>query len=311
MAESLVINEIYLSLQGESSWVGWPCVFVRLTGCNLRCSYCDTAYAFGQGQRWTLEAVLDRVAALSAPFTGWQRKLPCSVNTLLDHEPEDRDREPHRPGNLEPLNPLPVHAKRPEPTNLLCDQARPDQGRGGTRPYQPVQGKPRLPLVEVTGGEPLLQAGVMPLMTRLCDAGHTVLLETSGALDIQTVDPRVHRIMDWKCPSSGESARNLPENLAALRSTDELKFVVGTEADYAWMKGVLERHGLAERCPVLVSWVAPLLPDQRHPTLKAVPAGDRALSRRELAERVVADALPVRFQVQLHKVVWAPDARGV
>ena len=287
MAESLVINEIYLSLQGESSWVGWPCVFVRLTGCNLRCSYCDTAYAFAEGQRWTIEAVLDRVAALSAPFAGWQGKRPCSVNTLLDHEPEDqdrdqaRDREPQKLDNLGSLTP------------------------------PPVQGKPRLPLVEVTGGEPLLQAGVMPLITRLCDAGHTVLLETSGALDIRTVDPRVHRIMDWKCPSSGESARNLPENLAALRSTDELKFVVGTEADYAWMKGVLERHRLAERCLVLVSWVAPLLPDQRHPTLKAVPAGDPALSRRELAERVVADALPVRFQVQLHKVVWAPEARGV
>jgi 7-carboxy-7-deazaguanine synthase len=166
-------------------------------------------------------------------------------------------------------------------------------------------------LVEITGGEPLLQAGVLPLMTRLCDIGCTVLIETSGALDIRPVDRRVHRIVDWKCPSSGETDRNFPENLTALRPTDELKFVVGTEADYAWMKGILERNALAERCPVLVSWVAPLLPGQRAPTLKPVPADDRALSCRELAERVVADALPVRFQLQMHKVIWSPETRGV
>jgi len=273
MVESVVINEIYLSLQGESSWAGWPCTFVRLTGCNLRCSYCDTAYAFGEGRRMSLEAVVDRVLALAAPYAESHEAASGVSNPFSDLDyPGPRHKGAH---------------------------------------HSVVHGAHRLPLVEFTGGEPLLQTAVLPLMTRVCDAGYTVLLETSGALDIRPVDRRVHRIMDWKCPSSGEAERNLSGNLAALRPTDELKFVVGTDNDYVWMKEALERHGLAKRCPVLVSWVAPLLPGQRHPSLKPVPEGDRALSRRELAERVLADALPVRFQVQMHKVIWAPDVRGV
>lgn len=267
MATAMVVNEVYLSLQGESSWAGWPCVFVRLTGCNLRCSYCDTAYAFSEGRRMTLEEVLARVEVLAAPFGESPVRVPAEAETAVGTE-------------------------RSDATERLA-------GRG------------RLPLVELTGGEPLLQEGALPLMTRLCDEGYTVLLETSGALDIRPVDGRVHRIVDWKCPSSGEADRNFSGNLEALRRTDELKFVVGTEGDYVWMKESMERHGLAGRCPVLVSWAAPLLPGQRHPALKAGPTGDRVLSRRELAERVVMDALGVRFQVQLHKVIWPPDARGV
>src|SRR5881628_2440100 len=146
MAESLVVNEIYLSLQGESTFAGLPCVFVRLTACNLRCSYCDTAYAFSEGKKLELADVL----------------------------------------------------------------------------------------AEVTGGEPLLQPKSIPLMKQLCDDGFTVLLETSGALDIAPVDPRVRRIMDLKCPSSGERARNRWENLAHLKGTDEIKFVIGTREDYEW-----------------------------------------------------------------------------
>ena len=150
MQESLVVNEIYLSLQGESTWAGLPCVFVRLTACNLRCSYCDTAYAFTQGRKMERAEILARVGELAAPY----------------------------------------------------DAAR--------------RGEVRLPLVELTGGEPLLQAACLPLMAGLCDAGFVVLLETNGALDISLVDSRVHRIMDLKCPSSGEVEQNRWENLRYL-----------------------------------------------------------------------------------------------
>lgn len=254
MADTLVVNEIYLSLQGESSFAGLPCVFVRLTACNLRCSYCDTAYAFTEGRRMPLEAVLAEVHRLAAPFA------PAKIVSL--------------PAESETRN-------------------------------------PRLPLVELTGGEPLLQPAALPLLRALCDAGFTVLLETSGARDIAPVDPRVHRIMDLKCPSSGEAERNRWENLAHLRPTDEVKFVIGTAEDYAWAKEVLRRHNLTALCPVLFSWATPLAPHQRDPSLKPVPAGHTPLSRRELAERLLADALPVRFQAQLHKVIWPPDQRGV
>src|SRR5271154_194440 len=149
MSETLVVNEIYLSLQGESTWAGLPCVFVRLTACNLRCSYCDTAYAFTEGQKMTLADALARVEELARPFA---------------------------------------------------------HGATGQR----------LPLVELTGGEPLLQKSALPLMRALCDAGFTVLIETSGALDIAPVDARVRRIMDLKCPSSGECGRNRWENLPHL-----------------------------------------------------------------------------------------------
>jgi 7-carboxy-7-deazaguanine synthase len=244
MGESLVINEIYLSLQGESTWAGLPCVFVRMTGCHLRCSYCDTAYAFRQGTRHEPDAVLSRVRELSNRF--------------------------------------------------------PDRA-----------GRQRLPLVEVTGGEPLLQSGVFPLMASLCDRGYTVLVETGGAIDISQVDPRVHRIMDLKCPSSGECDRNRWENLPLLRPGDEVKFVVGTLQDYEWMKRTIAEHELARCCPLLVSWVAPLAPPQWDPTLKPLPPGHTPISRRQLAERLLVDAIPARFQLQMHKVIWPANERGV
>jgi 7-carboxy-7-deazaguanine synthase len=244
VSETLVINEIYLSLQGESSWAGWPCVFVRLTSCNLRCSYCDTAYAFTQGREMALPEILARVNALAQPFAS----LPAPI---------------------------------------------------------------RLPLVELTGGEPLWQKNSLPLMRSLCDAGFFVLLETSGALDIAPVDARVRRIMDLKCPASGESRRNRWENLRHLKNTDEIKFVIGTHQDYDWAKRIVLTRHLPALCPVLFSWVSPLLPSQRDKSLRKVPAGQVLISRRELAEQIIADALPVRFQLQMHKFVWPPDQKGV
>ncbi len=244
MSETLVINEIYVSLQGESTWAGLPCIFVRLTACNLRCSYCDTAYAFTEGREMTLPEILARVDELAKPFA-----------------------------------------------------ARSAAGR--------------LPLVELTGGEPLWQKNSLPLMRSLCDVGFSVLLETSGALDIAPVDPRVKRIMDFKCPSSGELKRNRWENLRHLKNTDEVKFVIGTRQDYEWTKEIVLTKDLAGTCPVLFSWVSPLLPHQQDKTLRKVPAGQEAISRQELVERIIADALPVRFQLQMHKFIWPPDQKGV
>jgi 7-carboxy-7-deazaguanine synthase len=259
---SLVVNEIYLSLQGESTFAGLPCVFVRLTACNLRCSYCDTAYAFNQGRRRELAEILDDIERLAGPY-----------------------------GPRTPASPSQVPIATPP------------------APGHPPPGP--LPLVELTGGEPLLQPAALPLMSRLADRGFVVLLETSGALDISAVDPRVRRIMDLKCPSSGEAGRNRWENLDHLRATDELKFVIGTREDYDWAKEVLARHALAGRCPILFSWVHPLAPNQRDPVLKPVPPGHHPITRRELVEAIIADALPVRFQLQMHKIVWSPDQRGV
>jgi len=247
MSGTLVVNEVYLSLQGESTFAGLPCVFVRLTACNLRCSYCDTAYAFTEGKKWAVDDVLIRVKELAAPFGVTNCELRIT----------------------------------------------------------------KLPLVELTGGEPLLQPGVLPLMKDLCDDGFTALIETSGAHDISPIDPRVRRIMDLKCPSSGEVGRNRWENIQHLKDTDEVKFVVGTVEDYAWTKEQILKHKLAAICPLLVSWVAPLSPEQQDKSLKKVPAGQTPLTRKDLAERIIADALPVRFQVQMHKVVWAPEQRGV
>ncbi len=244
MAETLVVNEVYLSLQGESTFAGLPCVFVRLTACNLRCSYCDTAYAFTEGRKMSLADVLAKVRELA-------------------------------------------------------------------RPYTDAKGGARLPLVELTGGEPLLQPAALPLMSALCDEGFTVLLETSGALDISVVDSRVRRIMDLKCPSSGESARNRLENLPHLKATDEVKFVIGTQEDYLWAKSRIAEHRLDARCPLLFSWVAPLGPHQQDPSLKPMPGDQHPLTRQKLAELIIADALPVRFQAQLHKLIWPPDQRGV
>jgi len=252
VSETLLINEIYLSLQGESTFAGLPCVFIRLTACNLRCSYCDTAYAFSEGQKQTLEQVLAQVRKLARPFAGIE----------------------------------------------------------GGRGLQNSEGH-LLPLVELTGGEPLLQKNSLPLMSALCDEGFTVLLETSGAHDISRVDHRVRRIMDLKCPSSGEEARNRWANLAHLKSTDEIKFVIGTREDYDWAKQQIQRHKLAAVCPLLFSWVHPLAPGQQHPSLKSVPSGQTPITRRELAECILADNLPVRFQAQLHKIIWPPEQRGV
>jgi 7-carboxy-7-deazaguanine synthase len=168
-----------------------------------------------------------------------------------------------------------------------------------------------LPLVELTGGEPLLQKNSLPLMQALCDDGFTVLIETSGAHDISKIDPRVRRIMDLKCPSSGESARNLFANLAHLKVTDEIKFVIGTWEDYEWAKKKIAAHALDSLCPLLFSWVHPLAPAQQVQVLKKVPSGLTPISRKELAEKIIADALPVRFQIQQHKIIWPPEQRGV
>jgi 7-carboxy-7-deazaguanine synthase len=240
LSETLTVNEIYLSLQGESTFAGLPCIFVRLTACNLRCSYCDSAYAFTEGKKQSLDEIRAEIDRLARPF---------------------------------------AHST--------------------------------LPLVELTGGEPLLQKNALPLMKRLCDDGYTVLLETSGAHDISMVDLRVRRIMDLKCPSSGEVERNRWENLPHLKSTDEIKFVIGTVEDYAWVKQQIAQHKLAAICPLLVSWVHPLAPEQQDKSLKKVPAGQTPISRLQLVENIIGDALPVRFQAQLHKIIWPPEQRGV
>jgi 7-carboxy-7-deazaguanine synthase len=244
MSDTLVVNEVYLSLQGESTFAGLPCIFVRLTACNLRCSYCDTAYAFTEGAPRPVAGIVDEVQAVAAKYAS-------------------------HPGRI------------------------------------------KLPLVELTGGEPLLQRNSLPLMRQLCDLGFTVLIETSGALDISHVDSRVHRIMDLKCPSSGECERNRFENIPLLKSTDEVKFVIGTREDYEWAKTQLATHNLPAICPVLFSWVSPLSPEQQHKSLKRVPSGQNPISRIELVESIVADSLPVRFQLQMHKFIWAPEQRGV
>src|SRR6185436_13954914 len=204
MSDTLVVNEIYLSLQGESTFAGLPCVFVRHTACNLRCSYCDTAYAFTEGRKMALAEIQAEIERLASPFP-------------------------------------------------------------------PSGGSPRLPLVELTGGEPLLQPNSIPLMRSICDAGFTVLLETSGTHDLAPVDPRVRCIMDLKCPSSGEVLRNRWSNIPLLKAIDEIKFVLGTVEDYDWAKQKVTEHDLAAICPVLFSWVAPLTPEQQHKSLKPIP----------------------------------------
>ena len=218
-APFLRVTEIFHSVQGESTWAGLPCTFVRLTGCPLRCVWCDTAYAFHGGERMTLDSIVERARA-------WRTS------------------------------------------------------RGTT-------------LVEVTGGEPLAHPNALPLVERLLDDGFTVLVETSGAFDVAGVDPRAHRIMDLKCPGSGESARNLWSNLRHLTVTDEVKFVLADRADYEWARDVVREHRLDRRCEVLLSTV--------HGRL--APA--------DVARWMLEDGLDVRFQLQLHKVIWDPEARGV
>jgi 7-carboxy-7-deazaguanine synthase len=209
----LRITEIFYSLQGESNTVGLPTVFIRLTGCPLRCVYCDTEYAFSGGKKIAIDEILAQVDSFGTPY------------------------------------------------------------------------------VTVTGGEPLAQPGCLDLMTSLLDKGYTVSLETSGALDISKVDPRVIKVMDLKTPSSGELSRNLYQNIDFLNRKDQIKFVIGNEEDYVWSKAALHEYGLLERCQILFSPVM----GQQDPT--------------DLAEKILADRLPVRFQIQLHKLLWA-DARG-
>lgn len=210
-SDRLRLTEIFLSVQGESRSVGWPTVFVRLTGCPLRCQYCDTAYAFHGGQWWEMDAILAEVAK---------------------------------------------HGVR-----HVC----------------------------VTGGEPLAQKRCIGLLSRLCDAGYEVSLETSGAIDVSEVDQRVHRVVDLKTPDSKEQHRNRLENIALLTPHDQVKFVICSRGDYEWAREMLAEHRLAERCEVLFS-----------PSYTQVPA-------RELAEWVIADRLPVRFQMQLHKQLWGEE----
>lgn len=229
---TLYINELFYSLQGESTYAGMPCVFIRLRGCHLRCNYCDTEYAFHQGDKRTVDAVIEQCFDLSGGADG-------------------------------------------------CD------------------------LYEVTGGEPLLQRGVHPLMARLCDLGKTVLIETSGACDIGTCDSRVIRIMDLKTPGSGEVERNDWGNIDKLNERDEVKFVLTSREDYDWMVAVIENYDLASRVnAVLVSAVNEVTPGLEI-------AGVPGLAVRDLAEWILTDKLPVRFQTQLHKLVWDPMARGV
>jgi 7-carboxy-7-deazaguanine synthase len=253
VSDTLVVNEIYLSLQGESTFAGLPCIFVRLTACNLRCSYCDTAYAFTEGTKRLVQEVRAEVRRLADDFAA---------------------------------------------------EAKPVVNGSTDRPH-------RLPLIEFTGGEPLLQPNCAGLMKQLCDDGFTVLVETSGAWDISKLDPRIRRIMDLKCPSSGEVSRNRLENLPHLRATDEVKFVIGTREDYEWAKDQIARHRLDLVCPLLFSWVAPLNAAQRDKSLKPVPAGMSPLSRKELVESIICDRLPARFQLQMHKFIWPPDQKGV
>lgn len=208
MQATLRITELFHSLQGESSRVGLPTVFIRLTGCPLRCDYCDTAYAFSGGENIAIDTILQQVATFH--------------------------------------------------TRHVC----------------------------VTGGEPLAQKNCLILLTALCDAGYSVSLETSGALDISNVDRRVERIVDIKTPGSGEVGKNRWENMAQLQASDEIKFVLCDEADYHWAKQMLAEHHLADTCPVLFSPVH----EQLSPT--------------QLAEWILRDQLPVRMQVQLHKYLW-------
>jgi 7-carboxy-7-deazaguanine synthase len=216
MEKVLTINEIFHSIQGESTHTGRPCVFVRLTACDLRCSWCDTPYAFTEGTKLSVDDVVTRVA------------------------------------------------------DYGCD------------------------LVEITGGEPLLQRDVYPLMQRLLDAGRTVMVETGGHLSIKEVPPRVIRVVDVKCPGSGESSKNRWDNLQLLTCNDEVKFVICDRADYEYARDVVARHGLVGRtAAVLFSPVHDVLP------------------AKDLAAWILDDRLAVRLQLQAHKFIWGADTRGV
>lgn len=211
----LKINEIFKSVQGESSYAGLPCAFVRLTGCNLRCTYCDTAYAFYDGKEMTIEQIIETVDSY------------------------------------------------------------------GTK------------LLEITGGEPLLQPEVYPLMEGLISKEYKVLLETGGSLSVKNVPSAVVKIVDFKCPGSGEDAKNDFGNINYLTPKDEVKFVLLDRQDYEWSRDILRRFSLAQKCHILFS-----------------PVYEK-LDLKDLAEWVLEDQLPVRLQTQLHKIIWGKDAIGV
>lgn len=211
----LRINEIFYSIQGESVYAGLPCVFIRLTYCNLRCSYCDTAYAFYEGDWQSFDNIIQDV-----------KKYNCN-------------------------------------------------------------------LVEITGGEPLLQENVLILMTRLCDEGYTVLIETGGHMSIENIDSRVRKIMDLKCPSSSESDKIYWPNIKYLNKNDQVKFVIGDLEDYQFAKEIIYQYHLDDICPILVS-----------PVFGKMNPSD-------MADWILNDNLPVRMQLQIHKFIWEPETKGV
>jgi 7-carboxy-7-deazaguanine synthase len=217
----LRITEVFHSIQGESTWAGLPCTFVRLSGCPLRCVWCDTEYAFHGGEKMTLSEIESAVEA---------------------------------------------------------------RGTG---------------LVEVTGGEPLAHRNAFPLVSRLLDRGYTVLVETSGSIDVAPLDTRAHKIMDLKCPGSGEVARNLWSNLEHLTERDEIKFVVADRADFEWTVGVIREHGLDER-----------VRSGRLRALHISPVWDN-VDWKDLAAWILEEHLPIRFQPQLHKLIWGANVPGV
>ncbi|MEE2905256.1 MAG: radical SAM protein [Gemmatimonadota bacterium] len=221
MNQKLSVTEIFYSIQGESTWAGAPCTFVRLTGCPLRCSWCDTEYAFHGGSEMGLDEVVAEIASHS-----------CKT-------------------------------------------------------------------VEITGGEPLAQKGVFPLADRLLSEGYIVLLETSGALDVSRLDPRVHKIMDLKCPGSMESDRNRWENLNHLTERDEIKFVIQDRTDYQWARNVIRQRELDQRV--------------EEGSLRALLISPvwEAIDLESLSTWILEDRLPVRLQIQMHKLIWEPDRQGV
>jgi 7-carboxy-7-deazaguanine synthase len=211
---TLKVNEIFYSIQGESTHTGRPCIFIRLTHCNLRCTYCDTTYAFFEGKDLSISTIIKEIKGYNCP------------------------------------------------------------------------------LVEITGGEPLIQKNVHVLMPMLCDEGYEVLLETAGHIDITKTDKRVKRIMDIKCPSSGEAEKMLWSNIDALQKKDEVKFVVGDMEDLAWMKRIIDTYKINSRCEIIVSPVF------------------GKMDNRILAEWILQNHLPVRMQIQLHKQIWEADSHG-
>ncbi len=227
LAQTLKINETFFSIQGESTWAGAPCFFVRLTGCPLRCHYCDTEYAFREGSPRTIGAIVEEIE------------------------------------------------------------------RSGAR------------VVELTGGEPLAQKRAFDLIALLCERGLTVLIETSGSIDIRPCHPRAIRILDIKTPGSGESSRNLWSNIDDLRAHDEVKFVIVDRADYEWARERIRELRLADRCHAVL--MSPAFPQRKGLEILGCPG----LSPRSLAEWILEDRLPVRQQTQLHKLIWDPGQRGV